>query len=66
MFRRLLSRLAATFLGLKCDRCGRRGASLTIDAEPISRGEQDGGRIVVRHFQVNGSGALCPQCRRAR
>lgn len=61
--RRLWSRLVATFLGLKCDRCGRRGANLVLDAERTSREEQDGGRIIVREFKVRSCKALCPRCR---
>ena len=62
-FKRLWSRLCATFLGLVCDRCGRRGASLVIDAERTSREELDGGRMVVREFKVKSCRCLCPRCR---
>lgn len=53
----------ATFLGLKCDHCCRRGANLVLDAERTSREEQDGGRIVVREFKVRSCKALCSRCR---
>ncbi len=63
MFSRLWSRLMATFLGLKCDRCGRRGAALTIDADRTKREERDGGREVFSTFAVRGCSALCQRCR---
>ncbi len=66
VFRRLLSRLTATLFGLRCDRCGKRGASLTIDADRTARTESDGGRIVHSTFAVRSASALCPRCRRAR
>ena len=63
MLKRLWSRLVATVLGLKCDRCGKRGASLTIDADRTRREERDGGRVVFSTFAVRGCSALCPRCR---
>lgn len=66
MLRRILSRLAATFFGLRCDKCGRRGAALTIDADRTSRTESDGGRVRVSTFAVRKCSCLCPRCRGAR
>ncbi len=63
MFRRLLSRLAATFFGLKCDRCGVRGASLTVVAVRTFREERDGGRECVSKYAVKSCGAYCSYCR---
>lgn len=65
MFRRFLSRLLATFFGLACDRCGCRGAALTLDAARTSRTELDGGRVRLSTFAVRSCSALCPRCRRA-
>jgi hypothetical protein len=63
MFRRLLSRLTATLFGLTCDVCGRRGASLTIEAIPTAREERDDGRVILRTFAVRSARSLCPHCR---
>jgi hypothetical protein len=66
MFQRWWSGFLSLFLGLKCDRCGRRGASLTIEAERTHREEQDGGRVRVSEYRVRSAAALCPKCRRDR
>lgn len=61
--KRIWSRLLATFAGLQCDRCGKRGASLVIDAVRTSREESDGGRVRRSTFTVRSCSALCQRCR---
>ncbi len=51
------------FFGLKCDRCGVRGASLTVVAVRTFREERDGGRECVSKYAVKSCGAYCSYCR---
>ena len=58
-------RLVNTFLGVPCERCGCRGASLVLDAVPAGK-RLDGRRgLVVKTFKVHAATWLCLKCRAA-
>lgn len=57
--KKILSRLAATFFGVKCDRCKCRGASLVIDAATVSKSVQRRRAVLSANIKSKGEcGAL--------